>query len=66
MKTCIIGPCEVHVPEAVQQAANVARDRANAVLDRLEVKLDTDGKTAELREMIDASHEIEKQQRFDR
>lgn len=54
MKLAKIEPLEIVVPEAIQQAADQARERAMAAINRLEVKLDIDGKTETLRELIDA------------
>lgn len=48
-----IEPCDFAIPEPLLRAASAAEHRQDDALNRLLIKLDADGKTADLERLID-------------
>lgn len=55
-----IEPYAVPIPEPLLRASDEAGRRKQVALDRLMIKLDVGGRTAELEQMIDADKERER------
>jgi len=53
-----IEPCEIPIPEPLLRASDEAGRRKDAALNRLMIKLDANGKTAELAALIDQDAEL--------